>query len=991
MLKKDLLLKVRIFLIFTSSLFILGNSLQAQSVGISDTSDFTPDTTALLEMRSTQRGFLMPRMTRDQRVDIDAPVHGLMVVQTNDTLGEPSGIWYYNSNDTQWHNIFTTSTSVLFSDITTATNITATMTVGTGAQINLSGTGIVESNKFLGSGSTSDSVDLNTAEVGGILPVAKGGTGVSTTPPAGGAAYGNGSTIAYTAAGTAGQVLVSDGTNPPSWQETPLPSLDDGKLWIGNGSNLAIENTVSGDGTLSNAGVLAVTKIRGTLISATAPTDNQILKYNSSLEQWVPVDLAAGGTVTSVGLALPTEFTVSGSPVIGSGTLTGAWANQNQNLVFSSPDGSSGTPSFRALVSDDIPNLDAGKITTGTFTASQIPSLDAGKITTGIFPVSRGGTGVGTVTANGLLYGNGTDPLNILAPQNSSYLTSTAGGVPQWSALPGGGFLSGTGTSGQVAFYNGTSTLTGSNDFTWNGTLLSVTGNLTATGTTTLSGLSTAGIVKNSAAGVLSTGTVDLTTNVNGILPVANGGTNSGTALNNNRIMVSSAGAIVEAAALTNGQFLIGSTGAAPVAANITAASGSGVAVTNGAGTVALALTSNQSGSAWNTLGNSGTTAGTNFIGTTDAIDLTIKTNNTEKVRVTSSGNVGIGVSPTTGKLQISDATATDGFSGIQINQTGAVSGTGYGIYATKTGSSTTNVGGYFSASGGTSNYGLLVPSGYVGIGTSTPTTGRIQITDATAIDGFAGLSLDQSGAVSGTGYGIYATKTGASTTNVGGYFSASGGTSNYGLLVPSGYVGIGTTAPTQKFELKDGNFLISNSGTTGEFRLQETNAMGTNYTGFKADTLSQNLVYTMPKDTNNELSVLVNYGTNKLKWMKTGDLQSETRSNILEIINAATYTLPDTVTHVLVERTGVSRINLYSGTGFAGKVIFIKRLSSADYVEVCPVTGQKIDRFGGSNLERGIRMRNQYDSVMMVYDGTNWWIMTAYVGNNQLQACDCP
>ena len=916
MLKKDLLLKVRIFLIFTSSLFILGNSLQAQSVGISDTSDFTPDTTALLEMRSTQRGFLMPRMTRDQRVDIDAPVHGLMVVQTNDTLGEPSGIWYYNSNDTQWHNIFTTSTSVLFSDITTATNITATMTVGTGAQINLSGTGIVESNKFLGSGSTSDSVDLNTAEVGGILPVAKGGTGVSTTPPAGGAAYGNGSTIAYTAAGTAGQVLVSDGTNPPSWQETPLPSLDDGKLWIGNGSNLAIENTVSGDGTLSNAGVLAVTKIRGTLISATAPTDNQILKYNSSLEQWVPVDLAAGGTVTSVGLALPTEFTVSGSPVIGSGTLTGAWANQNQNLVFSSPDGSSGTPSFRALVSDDIPNLDAGKITTGTFTASQIPSLDAGKITTGIFPVSRGGTGVGTVTANGLLYGNGTDPLNILAPQNSSYLTSTAGGVPQWSALPGGGFLSGTGTSGQVAFYNGTSTLTGSNDFTWNGTLLSVTGNLTATGTTTLSGLSTAGIVKNSAAGVLSTGTVDLTTNVNGILPVANGGTNSGTALNNNRIMVSSAGAIVEAAALTNGQFLIGSTGAAPVAANITAASGSGVAVTNGAGTVALALTSNQSGSAWNTLGNSGTTAGTNFIGTTDAIDLTIKTNNTEKVRVTSSGNVGIGVSPTTGKLQISDATATDGFSGIQINQTGAVSGTGYGIYATKTGSS---------------------------------------------------------------------------TTNVGGYFSASGGTSNYGLLVPSGYVGIGTTAPTQKFELKDGNFLISNSGTTGEFRLQETNAMGTNYTGFKADTLSQNLVYTMPKDTNNELSVLVNYGTNKLKWMKTGDLQSETRSNILEIINAATYTLPDTVTHVLVERTGVSRINLYSGTGFAGKVIFIKRLSSADYVEVCPVTGQKIDRFGGSNLERGIRMRNQYDSVMMVYDGTNWWIMTAYVGNNQLQACDCP
>lgn len=74
-----------------------------------------------------------------------------------------------------------------------------------------------------------------------------------------------------------------------------------------------------------------------------------------------------------------------------------------------------------------------------------------------------------------------------------------------------------------------------------------------------------------------------------GTLAVARGGTNSATALNSNRAIVSSAGALVEAAAATNGQLLIGSTSAAPVVAAITA--GTGITVTNGAGTITLAAT----------------------------------------------------------------------------------------------------------------------------------------------------------------------------------------------------------------------------------------------------------------------------------------------------------------------------------------------------------------------------------------------------------------
>ncbi len=61
------------------------------------------------------------------------------------------------------------------------------------------------------------------------------------------------------------------------------------------------------------------------------------------------------GTVTSVGLSLPAELTVAGSPVTVSGTLAATWASQSANQVFASPNGAAGTPAFRALVPSDLP------------------------------------------------------------------------------------------------------------------------------------------------------------------------------------------------------------------------------------------------------------------------------------------------------------------------------------------------------------------------------------------------------------------------------------------------------------------------------------------------------------------------------------------------------------------------------------------------------------------------------------------------------------
>ena len=57
---------------------------------------------------------------------------------------------------------------------------------------------------------------------------------------------------------------------------------------------------------------------------------------------------------------------------------------------------------------------------------------------------------------------------------------------------------------------------------------------------------------------------------------------------------------------------------------------------------------------AWDLAGNTGTTAGTNFVGTRDAQDLVFKTNNTEGVRLTSSQNLAIGTSTALNRLTVS-------------------------------------------------------------------------------------------------------------------------------------------------------------------------------------------------------------------------------------------------------------------------------------------------------------------------------------------------
>ena len=79
-----------------------GGLVQAQQVGLSATG-VAPAPSAMLDLVSTTKGMLMPRMSDVQRLAIVAPANGLLVYQNN-TNGpaSPEGYWYYDALVPGW-------------------------------------------------------------------------------------------------------------------------------------------------------------------------------------------------------------------------------------------------------------------------------------------------------------------------------------------------------------------------------------------------------------------------------------------------------------------------------------------------------------------------------------------------------------------------------------------------------------------------------------------------------------------------------------------------------------------------------------------------------------------------------------------------------------------------------------------------------------------------------------------------------------------------
>src|SRR4029077_1047123 len=81
------------------------------------------------------------------------------------------------------------------------------------------------------------------------------------------------------------------------------------------------------------------------------------------------------GTVTSVGLSMPGDFIVSGSPMTGAGPLSVAWDSVADLSWFGNKAGAPGPPQFYTspLPPSLIPNLDASMVTTGVLGPALLP------------------------------------------------------------------------------------------------------------------------------------------------------------------------------------------------------------------------------------------------------------------------------------------------------------------------------------------------------------------------------------------------------------------------------------------------------------------------------------------------------------------------------------------------------------------------------------------------------------------------------------------
>ncbi|MEQ9437493.1 MAG: hypothetical protein RIG62_00550 [Cyclobacteriaceae bacterium] len=80
------------------SMILFPNLLFAQSVGvvISKDNEANPAASAILDVQSTEKGMLIPRMTKAQRDGISSPSSGLLIYQTNDSPG------FYYHNGASW-------------------------------------------------------------------------------------------------------------------------------------------------------------------------------------------------------------------------------------------------------------------------------------------------------------------------------------------------------------------------------------------------------------------------------------------------------------------------------------------------------------------------------------------------------------------------------------------------------------------------------------------------------------------------------------------------------------------------------------------------------------------------------------------------------------------------------------------------------------------------------------------------------------------------
>lgn len=234
-----------------------------------------------------------------------------------------------------------------------------------------------------------------------------------------------------------------------------LDSSTDGITW-GNGDVIAAQTCTSNGNTTSSAHVVNYVRINPN--STITGTGSVIMNLSAT-----NAPVSGGGSVSSVGMSVPSGLAVSGSPVTGAGTLNVTYSVAGADRIIVST--AANTASFSAVPNcGDSTHASSYSTTTHTWGCqaitvggSSFPLTISGTVTSGGIPFFNSSTqesSSGVLSANTLIRGGGPG----VAPSDSS-ITDDLSSISSSEPFSGGSFTStapcNTGTAGCFVFVGG--------------------------------------------------------------------------------------------------------------------------------------------------------------------------------------------------------------------------------------------------------------------------------------------------------------------------------------------------------------------------------------------------------------------------------------------------------------------------------------------------------------------------------------------------------